>query len=467
MMMKQIYRYVLSAFLFLLLTGPVACQSLPTPPDNLQGNELRDWLKSNWYDNHHNQMGYNRAREAMYSYVDVSSDGRVYCVYTGFSQPAEVTTFLDPINAEHTVPQSFFDRDEPMKSDLHHLFPTHGIVNSSRGNIDFGEIDDAVTDKWFIGGKVEDGTTLTILNSIPTENIDAYTEIDNSDFIEVKEDNKGNTARAIFYFYTVYPTQAGSIETLADLETLYEWHVNDPVDAAEMTRNDRAAERQGNRNPYIDHPEIAARAWEIEGVCLSPSQSAANPIVANLTGEGATFSWTNGNGDGRVVLLKEGSEFTDAEHPNSEYAADNTFGQGDAVGNAYIVYSGEGNRVEVSGLNPETAYIGKIVEYACDPWAYESAGQPFSFTTSTTGVSESLQEAGIQVSNSSTLGDLVVSWKGQPNFSYQVINTLGQVITQGRSSQRGIITLPESFQGLGILHLSNGQGRWVKRIWRP
>ena len=467
--MKQLYRYLLSAILPIVLLGQAACQSLPEPPSDLQGGELRSWLKDNWYDGHFNRMGYDDAREAMYSYVDVAEDGRVYCVYTGFSEPAELTTYLNPINAEHTVPQSFFDSDEPMKSDIHHLFPTHGNVNSSRGNIDFGEIDDNVTDKWFIGGKVEDGTSLTILTSIPAENIDAYTEIDNSDYIEVKEANKGNTARAVFYFYTVYPTQAGSIEELADLETLYEWHVSDPVDEAERIRNDRAEERQGNRNPYIDYPEIAAKAWEVEGVCLEPAESAQNPIVANVTGEGASISWNNGNGDGRIVLIKEGEGFTEPEHPRNgnAYGSNSTFGQGAALGNAFVVYEGDGDEVEIEGLALETGYSVKIVEYACDPIVYEAEGQVFNFTTgTTTGLSENLEQAGIRVANTSQSRGVQVFWEGTSTFNYRLINTLGQTVVSGTANPEQLVELPDSFSGIGLLHLSNREGHWVKRIWR-
>ena len=83
----------------------------------------------------------------MYSFIDVDSDGMVTGVYSGFKQEGRNTTFLDPINAEHTIPQSWFDKKLPMKSGLHHLFPAHKDVNSARSDFPFGEIDDNANEK--------------------------------------------------------------------------------------------------------------------------------------------------------------------------------------------------------------------------------------------------------------------------------------------------------------------------------
>ncbi len=466
--MKNFYLGIGYFMVLLTITlGSASCQDLPQPPSNLSGEGLRTWFRENWYNGEHQQLGYNDARRAMYSYVDAAPDGRVYCVYTGFSEPAENTTFLDPINAEHTVPQSFFDRDEPMRSDLHHLFPTHEIVNSSRSNLDFGEVEDAIADKWFIGGRVEDGTSLTILTSPPTENIDAYSEIDNNDLFEVKEDNKGNTARAIFYFYTMYPTEGGSIESLADLEILYQWHINDPVDEAEMRRNDRVEERQGNRNPYIDYPELAVAAWELADICFTPSESPANPVTSNVTEQSASITWENGNGSQRLVLLKEGTEFDRSEHPVNEtfYTSSATYGDGELLGNSYIIYTGNENTVEVTGLSSETEYLGKVVEFDCDPPLYDSEGVSFSFTTSATGLSEDLEAVGITVVNTIS-GTLEIDWKGETNYHYRLINLLGQVITAGHSNGSSHTEITSASSGITLLHIYNEQGHWVKRVLR-
>ena len=57
-------------------------------------------------------------------------------------------------------------------------------------------------------------------------------------------------------------TVGTSSSRIGDLETLLAWSAADPVDAFEMRRNDRIhAQWQGNRNPFVDHPEWAAAIW--------------------------------------------------------------------------------------------------------------------------------------------------------------------------------------------------------------
>ena len=44
-------------------------------------------------------------------------------------------------------------------------------------------------------------------------------------------------------------------------ELLMQWHKQDPVDNFEKNRNEKTFEIQGNRNPFIDHPECAELIW--------------------------------------------------------------------------------------------------------------------------------------------------------------------------------------------------------------
>jgi hypothetical protein len=229
-----------------------------TPPSNLSGSSLRTWFKQNYHDSKHNTLGYSTARKYMYNYID-NKNNTITGVYSGFVQPwtyGGTGTNPAPINCEHTVPQSFFGKSEPMVSDIHHLFPTYGSWNSTRSNYPFAEITDSQTQKWMVSSSQQ--------TSVPSSNIDAYSEYASQTF-EPREDQKGNTARAIFYFYTMYPTQAGAMSQVADIDVLYQWHLSDPVDAAEIDRNNKIEQYQGDRNPYIDYPQSVATAWNLSG----------------------------------------------------------------------------------------------------------------------------------------------------------------------------------------------------------
>ena len=176
-----------------------------------------------------------------------------------------------------------------MVSDLFHLFPTHETVNGARSNYPFNGITDSQTDKWYIVNG--DNSGLTVLTSIPTSNIDDYSELKSNTEFEPREDHKGDAARAIFYFYTMYPTQAGAITDLANLDTLYKWHTDDPVNAWEDQRNDRVENKQGNRNPYIDYPDIACRAWGI--TCPSSGlQFTSSPVTEATVNQKYTYNVT-------------------------------------------------------------------------------------------------------------------------------------------------------------------------------
>jgi endonuclease I len=151
-----------------------------------------------------------------------------------------------PFNCEHVVPQSWFDRDEPMRGDLHHLFTCESRCNSFRGNfpyIDFPDFGEAVR---------------TDCGRREAQGFEPGT-------------GKGPIARATLYFLLRYPGLVGDERgelPRERLELLLTWHEQDPVSDYERHRNFAIAEIQGNRNPLIDRPEWAreidfAGAWAV------------------------------------------------------------------------------------------------------------------------------------------------------------------------------------------------------------
>ncbi|UCD10899.1 MAG: endonuclease [Nitrospinaceae bacterium] len=70
-----------------------------------------------------------------------------------------------------------------------------------------------------------------------------------------REGARGEVARA--YFYMSYQYKIPIPDDLED--TLRQWHLADPPDAWEEKRNTMIELDQGNRNPFIDHPELVER----------------------------------------------------------------------------------------------------------------------------------------------------------------------------------------------------------------
>ncbi|WP_242926180.1 endonuclease [Pontibacter vulgaris] len=368
-------------FLLLLLTQYAWAQSVP--PSTLSGESLKVWLRENWYNGYHKTLGYDGsqgARGYMYSYVD-NYDGKVTCIYTGYQELKAFSatggsTAMTNINCEHTVPQSFFGKSDPMVSDIHHLFPTHSKPNGTRSNYPFSDINDAVTTTWHVGDSKGYYTTATI----PTVNIDSYSESYSNTF-EPREDHKGNTARAIFYFFTMYPTQAGSITSVGNINTLYQWHLQDPVDDRERERNNRVQAVQGNRNPYIDYPELVAKAWGLVPVVCEPTIQLSNLAISEVTTTTFKVSWAKGSGDKRLVVVRENEavNFTPTGSYtgiNSNYSLATDQGSGHR-----IVYSSTGDSVVVRGLSANKTYHVQVFEFCSSGNKYNTTAAPSLATT--------------------------------------------------------------------------------------
>ena len=170
----------------------------------------------------------------------------------------------DCYNREHSFPRSWFGGSvEPMNSDVHFIFASDGYVNSKRSSYPYGEVGSA-TFTSNNGSKLGSATVTLGYNGTVFEPIDEF---------------KGDLARAYFYMATRYENVIGSWQNNTtysnavldgtsnhvfepwQLDMLLRWHTNDPVSQKEINRNDAAFGHQGNRNPFIDHPEYVDAIW--------------------------------------------------------------------------------------------------------------------------------------------------------------------------------------------------------------
>jgi len=245
-----------------------------------EGDSFLDGLQSLVTETHTTRLSYKVARiEHLYAWVDLQRDKKVRSIYSderfdpkkfinedftiernlerlverrlereGTSSPEAMERFLaaleaqEPFNCEHVVPQSWFGNDAPMQGDLHHLFTCQNQCNSFRGNRpykDFGKfaiaLEAATRPKC---GHSDDGLFEPFMG-------------------------KGKVARATLYFLVRYPGQFENMYDDVDggIETLLDWHERSRVTEHERHRNQAIFGIQGNRNPFIDHPEWAASAF--------------------------------------------------------------------------------------------------------------------------------------------------------------------------------------------------------------
>ena len=227
------------------------------------GDDLKQLIVNNYKTS--TTQGYTDARDIMYSEIDIKSNNQLSGVYSGYtitldlSQDPSTNAYEQGINCEHTWPQSLGAGSEPMKSDMHHLFPTKSNVNSSRGNDPFDEINDGLTVKWYRNDYY--------IESIPSEFINEYAEKYNppnqdDERFEPREEQKGNTARAMAYFYTMYSDVADNDFWEIQKETLFNWNFIDQPDMTEIDRTWAIASYQQNKpNPFVIDPTLFDRIY--------------------------------------------------------------------------------------------------------------------------------------------------------------------------------------------------------------
>lgn len=219
-------------------------------------------------------------------------------------------------NREHLVPQSFFDeyKKNPMRNDAFHVWPTDGKVNGWRSNYAFGKVVNRNN-----ASPCNNGATNTPCKSLNGTTKGKYVYNTSLTVIEPIDEFKGDIARAILYFSTryedmmpnFYSTTRSNSKVMFDgsknkafsddfLSQLVTWHIQDPVSQRELDLNDLIYNYQGNRNPYIDHPEYVEQIWGTNLVATDFDYQTRSDIEVYTT-----------NNQSAVVELKDTSKKID------------------------------------------------------------------------------------------------------------------------------------------------------------
>lgn len=169
---------------------------------------------------------------------DPNNSSNVFCIYsrTSYGKSAHVSgNAADRWNREHTYPQSKISKEAAKDSIL--IFADDWKTNGARGNYVFGEVTHNSSTA------VKDSANRVTAN---------YRQ---GSTFEPCDAAKGEVARATLYTYVVYGHSVTGNFTSLDL--CLKWNREFPVTTWEILRNNRNYSAQGNRNPFIDHPEFA------------------------------------------------------------------------------------------------------------------------------------------------------------------------------------------------------------------
>lgn len=299
----------------------------------------------------------------------------------------------DCYNREHLWAQSWTNNDATEKTDLHHVYPTDGFVNSKRSNYAFGEVSNPTYTSGN-GGKLGPNTISGFTGTV-FEPVDEY---------------KGDIARALMYVSVRYYGLDGSWDN-SDMTTksvikdwamtmLLDWHENDPVSQKEIDRNEAVYGIQHNRNPFVDHPEYARMIWdpnwtpgsqiavsantESGGIAYIDNGYTAKTVAIDFSAQG----YSNGAAVSSATI--EAGVITVAFNEGSGSNSPKYYDYGESIrcygGNNFVVNATGGKSIvsislvygEADGSNAISTNVG---EFATDTWTGSASSVTFSLAS--------------------------------------------------------------------------------------
>ena len=254
-------------------------------------------------------------------YTDQNPDGSVIDMYSPKVRYFNGFSSVNGMHIEHSLPKSWWGSIENNAyKDLFHLYPADGETNSIKNNFPLGEITIPIFDN---------GVSKIGKNSFG----DFYTD----NCFEPADEYKGDFARSYLYVSTIYENFAPLWNSpMMDnntypvwkpwaMDLLLKWHREDPVSEKEEKRCEAVYNIQGNRNPFIDYPELVEYIWgkdttnifpfpeETEAFLLSPRKGSEIDFGVLLQNDTKTLEMfvqgINITSDVKISLIKKNSSF--------------------------------------------------------------------------------------------------------------------------------------------------------------
>ena len=351
----------------------------------------------------------------------------LYATYNGDAERATSNlnniSGLTYVDKEHCYPKSYGFKFAPgattegngylppAGTDLHHLIASDHNNNNAHNNYPYGNVDTSKSYSVCQDRDSQDvGTDSGLKGYSALEGNSSYT------VYEPLDEYKGDVARALLYMATRYNAQTdissenpqlhltdslslletqalgevGGIGFYGELTTMLEWNELDPVDSYEIHRNNLIFNNvQGNRNPYIDHPEWAEIVYDVDysgygAINNAPNSSTDAYVIQSIT-EPAKKSFALGeefscdgleisalDGDGNIVSLssEDDSLILDLDYDTkvlgtqtvvlSLYGTDYDLYDISVTNEGAVIGTGEGQVTEAEQAQAFSDYVVKL-----------------------------------------------------------------------------------------------------------
>ncbi|MDZ4669015.1 MAG: endonuclease [bacterium] len=358
------------------------------------------------------------------------------------------------LTREHTWPQSWMpsnsgNPDWPNApgttkemleyNDLHNLFPAHQVnANARRSNNPFDEV-------------------VTPTYTAPTGFGMLGKDSANRTAYEPRPEQKGDVARALFYMAISYNGINGlswAIPSNQNLALLRQWHQQDPPDNFERTRNEVIGNVQGNRNPFIDHPEWANRINFRNMTYIADTAPASikllRPLASDIwvKGKPASISWEHAGIDSVELLFSEDSlkTFTSlGKYASSldsiQYNADKVFSHFYGV-------------IIARGYSPGFAF---------DTSTYFKLSMVDGFNK----LNNKINHFNVYPNPFNDKLNFEYLGSGIPEFQYKIYNTMGMVIYEGEARKYSEIDTKQLSPGLYYFYVNGQENHMLFKLIKP
>lgn len=232
---------------------------------HLSSKCLREYLHEHLSSNH-STISYKEARKLLLDHdrIDIyqSSEHSEYSFLSYLPKSyTHINHYTHKFNIEHIYPQSKTHKKKGQKSDLHNIFVCDSLLNQHRSNYRFGDYDS-------YHNKLNQ---LTFLDSsgneieCPQDNLDLVCAKDNQKLVFIPTAaSRGIISRAIAYMCFRYNLKLE--KAVIDKQLILKWNQQFPPRDSEKIRNFWVHYFQGNRNIFIDHPEILSQLDDINNL---------------------------------------------------------------------------------------------------------------------------------------------------------------------------------------------------------